>query len=177
MPTIITHAVVPLALAVAAGPKRIPASVAVAGAALAMVPDADVIGFGFGIDYADTWGHRGATHALAFALLVTAALALIWRQARSPLCFAFLFLAAASHGLLDSLTDGGLGIALLWPVDNARYFAPFTPIRVSPIGADFFSARGLETLVSELAWVWLPCLAVAFGGWFWRHRQIESRPR
>lgn len=172
MPTIITHAVVPIALAVAAGPKRIPASVAVAGAALAMVPDADVIGFGFGIEYADTWGHRGATHALAFALLLTAALAAVWRQARAPLAFAFLLLATASHGLLDSVTDGGLGIALLWPVDNTRYFAPLTPIRVSPIGADFFSARGLETLWSEFAWVWLPCAIFALSGWWLRQSPV-----
>ena len=176
MPTIITHAVVPIAIAVAAGPKRMPTPVAAAGAVLAMVPDADVIGFGLGTEYADTWGHRGATHALAFALLVTAALAVVWRQARAPLAFAFLFLATASHGLLDALTDGGLGIALFWPVDNARHFAPFTPIRVSPIGADFFSARGPETLVSELRWVWLPCAMVAAAGWLLRKRARPTRP-
>lgn len=170
MPTIIAHAMVPLALAVAAWPKRIPTPVALAGAALAMVPDADVIGFGFGIAYADTWGYRGATHALTFALLVTAALAAAWQRARAPLAFVFLFLAMASHGLLDALTDGGLGIALLWPVDDTRYFAPITPVRVSPIGAGFFSVRGLETLLSELLWVWLPCALLAVVGWQLRAR-------
>ena len=170
MPTILTHAVVPLAIAVAAGPARIPPRLAVAGAVLAMLPDADVIGFGFGVDYADTWGHRGATHAIALAVLVTGALAMVWREARKPLAFAFLAFAMASHGLLDSLTDGGLGIALWWPFDNARLFAPVTPIRVSPIGAGFSSTRGLETLWSEMRWVWLPCLALALTGLALRRR-------
>ena len=34
------------------------------------LPDADVIGFRFGISYADAFGHRGFSHSLAFALLM-----------------------------------------------------------------------------------------------------------
>ena len=66
--------------------------------------------------------------------------------------------------LLDTFTDGGLGAALWWPFDNARVFAPITPVRVSPIGAGFFSMRGLETLVSEIKWIWLPCAVLAATG-------------
>lgn len=165
-----THAIVPLALAAAAGRGRIFPRVALTGAALAVLPDADVIGFALGVDYADSWGHRGATHALASAILTTGALALVWQETRSPFAFIFLALAMASHGLLDALTDGGLGIALLWPVSDARIFAPFTPIRVSPIGADFFSSRGLETLVSELVWVWCPAILLAVAVRFIRRR-------
>lgn len=171
MPTIMTHAVVPLAIAVAAGRSRISPKLALAGAALAMLPDADVVGFALGIEYADTWGHRGATHALAFAVMATGGLALLWDEARSLGAFLFLAAAMASHGLLDALTGGGLGPALFWPVSDARIFAPVTPIRVSPIGADFFSARGVATLVSELNLIWLPCLALAATGWLMRHRK------
>ena len=53
MPTIITHAIVPLAVAGVVGPSRISPRLALAGAVLAMLPDADVIGFKFGIEYAD----------------------------------------------------------------------------------------------------------------------------
>lgn len=168
MPTIMTHAMVPLAIAVAAGRTRISPKLALAGAVLAMLPDADVVGFALGIDYADPWGHRGATHAISFALACAAAIALVWREARSIGAFAFLALAMASHGLLDAFTSGGLGPALLWPASDARMFAPVTPIRVSPIGADFFSARGLVTLVSEFVLVWLPCLGLAAAGWLLR---------
>ena len=36
--------------------------------ALSMLPDADVIGFQFGIRYSDPWGHRGATLRALVAL-------------------------------------------------------------------------------------------------------------
>jgi len=170
MPTIMTHAIVPLAIAAAAGRQRIGPRLALAGAALAMLPDADVAGFALGVDYADTWGHRGATHAIAFAVIVAGAVALLWREARSWGAFAFLAFAMASHGLLDALTSGGLGPALLWPASDARIFAPVTPIRVSPIGAGFFSARGVVTMLSELRLVWLPCCALAAAGWLFRRR-------
>lgn len=164
MPSIFTHAVVPLAIAVAAGRTRISPKLALAGVAFAMLPDADVVGFRLGIEYADTWGHRGATHALAFAAVCAGALGLVWKEARSWIGWAFLTVSMASHGLLDTLTDGGLGAALLWPVSEARLFAPVTPIRVSPIGAGFFSGRGVETLLSEFKWVWLPCVLLALAG-------------
>ena len=60
-----------------------------------------------------------------------------------------LLLVMASHGLLDTLTDGGLGVALLWPWSNHRFFAPWRPIPVAPIGATLFSARGLEVVLTE----------------------------
>jgi inner membrane protein len=55
----------------------------------------------------------------------------------------------ASHGLLDTLTDGGLGIALLWPFSNARYFATWRPIPVAPIGPRLFGARGILLMLHE----------------------------
>jgi flavin-binding protein dodecin len=74
----------------------------------------------------------------------------------------YLFLAMASHGLLDALTNGGLGIALFAPLENSRYFFPVTPIQVSPIGIRrFFRGGGLAVLASELPWVWLPSLLLA----------------
>ncbi|WP_299196260.1 metal-dependent hydrolase [uncultured Erythrobacter sp.] len=174
MPTIFTHAVVPLAIAVAAGRGRISAKLAIAGAVFAVLPDADVIGFRFGIEYPDEWGHRGASHSIAFAAVCAAALALVWKEARSLTAFAFLTLAMASHGLLDTLTNGGLGAALFWPFDNTRIFAPETPVLVSPIGRSFFSMRGLETLFSELRWIWLPCILLGLAGWGLR-RAIRPR--
>ncbi|MEP1420836.1 MAG: metal-dependent hydrolase [Erythrobacter sp.] len=165
MPTVFTHAVVPLALAVAVGRTRVSPRLAIVGAVLAVLPDADVAGFRFGIEYAHEWGHRGATHSIVFAAICAAALSAIWKEARSLVAFAFLTLSMASHGVLDTLTNGGLGAALLWPFDNTRIFAPETPILVSPIGRNFFSERGLDTLMSELWWIWLPCAVIALVGW------------
>ncbi len=76
----------------------------------------------------------------------------------------FVFICAASHPLLDAMTSGGLGVALAWPWSEQRFFAPWRPIRVSPFAPQFFSARGIAILLSELRWVWLP-LAGAVVAW------------
>lgn len=125
-------------------------------AALAMAPDLDVVAFKLHIPYGAAWGHRGAAHSLVLALLAGALVGLVARSRRTWLLAT---LAAVSHGLLDTLTDGGLGVALLWPLDLHRYFAPWRPIPVAPIGVGFLSARGLGCALFELAgfapaWVW-----------------------
>jgi inner membrane protein len=51
MPTIITHAAVPLCLGLGLGSKTIPPRLLLAGVALAMLPDADVLAFKFGVAY------------------------------------------------------------------------------------------------------------------------------
>jgi inner membrane protein len=138
--------------------------------ALSMLPDADVIGFALGTEYGDPWGHRGATHSLTVAMAIATLLGLA--APRLPLArfqptalknarqgprfhprFRIWAIAAAvlvSHGLLDTLTDGGLGCALLWPFDLTRYFAPWRPIPVAPIGLDFLSPSGLLVALTEL---------------------------
>src|SRR6478735_6553212 len=146
---------------------------------LSLLPDADVFGFRLGVHYEDTWGHRGATHSLAFALGVAlVALAACARSARSRLpekttvanraCGAERLVVAkaarlpalrtalitlvvvSSHSLLDTLTDGGLGCALLWPFSDERFFAPWTPLPVAPIGRAFLSSAGLRVALVEL---------------------------
>jgi inner membrane protein len=83
----------------------------------------------------------------------------------------YVAVAAASHGVLDAFTNGGLGIALLAPFDNTRYFAPWRPIEVSPIGIRaLFSREGLAVLLSEAAWVWLPALLLVLSSRLWRRR-------
>jgi inner membrane protein len=122
-------------------------------AALSFLPDADVIGFSLGVQYGDAWGHRGATHSLIFALIVGAIVALIamWMKRPALRTFTFATLIVASHGLLDTLTDGGRGVALLWPFDLTRYFAPWRPLPVSPIGLGYLSPYGMFVGITELA--------------------------
>lgn len=148
--------------------NHLPRRFAVLGAVVATVPDLDVVGFRLGVDYGDVLGHRGLSHSLAFAAMVAAGIAILWRslpaRARSP-AWLYLALAMASHGLFDALTDGGLGVALLAPFSNDRFFFPWQPIEVSPIGLSrIFSARGVEVLASELVWVGIPCFGVALLG-------------
>jgi inner membrane protein len=131
----------------------------------AVLPDADVIGFVFGVPYGSMFGHRGITHSLAFALaLGVAVVILFFRGAANRAALAcYFFLVTASHGALDALTNGGLGVAFFAPFSGARYFFPFRPVEVSPIGlSSFFSEWGLAVIRSELLWVWLP--AASFVG-------------
>lgn len=143
------------------------ATAALAFSALALVPDLDVIAFPLGIPYGAELGHRGAAHSLLVGVVVGVAAALVLaRELRAALVPTALAAVAAvtSHGLLDALTDGGLGIALCWPWSNERLFAPVQPIPVAPIGAAFLSARGLHVAAVELL-LFSPCALYAiFGG-------------
>src|SRR5687767_93854 len=120
--------------------------------AMSFLPDADVVGFGLGVRYEDEWGHRGATHSLLFSVAVGAAIGLAAPLFGRPRLRTGLIasLVLVSHALLDTLTNGGLGCALLWPFDRSRYFAPWTPIPVSPIGLNFLSPYGLLVAITEL---------------------------
>lgn len=168
MASAFSHAVAALSIGTCFCRPDIRKRVWVAGAVCSVLPDLDVIGFRLGIPYADFWGHRGFTHSLIFAAIlaasVTAALSWLGESGigQVPL-FAYLFLATASHGLLDAMTNGGLGVAFFSPFDNRRYFLPWRPIRVSPVGITrFFGPRGYAILQSELLWIWLP--AAVFAG-------------
>lgn len=180
MPTIFTHAASGLAIAQWSRAPVRPRGFWVWSAVCAMLPDGDVIAFAFGVPYGHVLGHRGLTHSLAFAVAVGVVTAWVWgRQgmARWPIFLHFV-LVTASHGLLDACTDGGLGIAFFAPFDATRYFFPWTPVHVSPIGGAFFTARDesgapywMRVLGSEVRWVWLPSAMVALAGWALRVRR------
>ena len=165
MASAFSHAFVALALGKAIPHRAMKRPLLLTGAICSIVPDFDVIGFAFGIQYGDLWGHRGMTHSLFFAGLLSAALvALGYRQESSSTKAGiglYLFLCTASHGILDALTDGGLGIAFFSPFAPTRYFFPFRPVAVSPIGiGNFFSTDALRILASEILWIWLPSLVI-----------------
>jgi inner membrane protein len=182
MASLFSHAVAALGIGACFHRPGTPKRVWAAGAACSVIPDLDVIGFRFGVHYGDFWGHRGFTHSLLFAALLASAIVFIgFRRGLPPLgrlpMGIYFFLATASHGLLDAMTDGGLGVAFFSPFDNHRYFLPWTPIHVSPIGLGrFFSHRGLDVLRTEFLWIWLPAAALVIVAWVLRHRRprVES---
>ena len=196
MASVFSHAVAALGIGAGFYRPAIPKRVWVIGAVCSVVPDIDVIGFRFGVRYADFWGHRGFTHSLLFAALLAGAAAIATPNSsfrtdvRNPSVsgvvpqpaisrlslWIYFFLAAASHGFLDAMTDGGLGVAFFSPFDNRRYFLPWTPIRVSPIGVTrFFTQRGLAILQTELLWIWFPSALLVAVAWLLRRRGSASR--
>jgi inner membrane protein len=162
MATVISHSIAALAVGKAFAPEGMPPRFWVLTATCAMLPDIDVIGFSFGIQYRDMLGHRGLTHSFSFAFVLSLIVVLVFFRS-APIgtswwwVLLYFFAVTASHAFLDSLTNGGLGVAFFAPFNNQRYFLPWRPIEVSPIGVGpFLTWRGLSVIVSEVKWIWLP---------------------
>jgi inner membrane protein len=159
MPTTLTHALVGVGLAQAFAARPMSPAFYGLSIALSLLPDLDVLAFRFGIPYGSRFGHRGFSHSLCCAAFVSLFLALCgaayfgvswWSLA------VFAFVVVVLHSLLDALTNGGMGIAFFSPFDDHRYFLPWRPVQVSPIGLGVFSRWGLRALLSEVVWIWLP---------------------
>jgi inner membrane protein len=174
------HAFAAATLGAAITPGRFLPRLLLVGIVCSLLPDTDVGGFALGIRYGDLLGHRGLTHSIAFAVVTAlGATALCFRGADwAPLrarIALYLFVATASHGVFDAMTNGGLGVAFFSPVDVTRYFLPFQPVEVSPIGvASFFTARSLRVLASEAVWIAIPWTVVV-GAVYAAVRAIDRR--
>jgi inner membrane protein len=179
MASVLSHPAVALGLFPFVRPFRLRGPALLLAVACTDAPDLDGIGYRLGIPYSSLLGHRGLTHSILAAAFV--AILLFRFAAGSPdrsqrLCAAtYLFVCTASHGLIDALTNGGLGVAFFAPFSNQRYFLPWRPILVSPLGLSrFFSIHGVAILKSEFLWVWLPCAALAMTGFLLTRQRAEA---
>jgi inner membrane protein len=183
LPTVITHSAVAVASAKVFGPEEVDKRFWLLSIFCSVIPDADVLAFSLGIPYGHFFGHRGFFHSPFFGLLLGVLLASFFFRTEKTfskrwwIYLIYFSLLSASHGILDAFTNGGLGIALLSPFDTTRYFFPWRPILVSPIGiAGFLSKWGLMSLKSELFWIWLPLIILLIGSSLVRYEQTrESR--
>ena len=117
---------------------------------------------------------RNTFTGLLTGMLVTA----IIQASSATIVLTVGLLAVSSHILLDAMTNGGLGVAAFWPFDQTRYFCDWRPIRVSPFGLKgLLSQRGLSVMLSELRWVWAPCLAVIAAALFFGKNPMRAIPR
>lgn len=129
---------------------------------LALLPDID-LALGAVARSMPLLDHRGATHSIAVAVGVGGAIALVIRVQGRQNAAAWGIVACAlvaSHGLLDSLGDSDLGVALLWPFSDVRLLAPWHPLP-NPSLPGMFSSSGLATLAIEFL-VLLPFWLYAF---------------
>ncbi len=168
MTTIFTHAIVGATLLRCLPEKHRTTRHYAIVMGLAILPDIDTIAFLLHIPYASLFGHRGLSHALLVALLTGACAAWLALKPQPslkhylPIAGVF-SLSMASHGVLDAMTNGGLGVAFFAPFDQTRYFFPWHAIKVSPIGTHFFSWRGMQVFLNECYWVCLPCFLIWMG--------------
>src|SRR5688572_33065066 len=119
MASAFTHAIAGLAIGTAFRPRHAPARFWAIGAIVGALPDLDGVGFWLGVPYESTFGHRGFTHSLVFAAIL-AGLGLFAFTDRAfatdrRKIWTYLFLATASHGVLDAMTTGGGGVAFFAP--------------------------------------------------------------
>ena len=165
MASVFSHPAAALALIPWFKPLRHSKSIFLLACALTIAPDLDVIGLRFGIPYGDLFGHRGLSHSFFFALAFCAVLVwLFFSRTKINKMVLWVYFSAAmiSHGLMDGLTNGGLGVAYFSPFSNQRYFLPYRPIQVSTLNIKhFFDGQGIAVLKSELLFIW-PTTIVLF---------------
>ncbi len=169
MPTALTHAFVAFGGGKACFRRPMPWRFWFLAMACSAGPDLDVGLHRLGIEYEDLWGHRGMTHSVFFAFVLSLVLVSLAFRRDAPVLtrswwalVAFFFAITASHGLLDAFTDGGLGIAFFAPVSETRYFMPWRPLLVSNFGVgNLFTEYGMRVLLVEIVWVWVPVGAVS----------------
>ncbi|HEX8751631.1 MAG TPA: metal-dependent hydrolase [Nitrospira sp.] len=172
----LTHAVVAVTIVAVHDLQPRAARTWLVAIACAIAPDLDALGYWLGVPYESFWGHRGFTHSMAFAVLLSWICA-NWISHSSAISrlrlWSVYLMAVLSHDVLDAMTDGGLGVALFSPLDQTRYFFPFRPIQVSSLSlSDVVGPHGLSVLANECLWVWIPCGVIVTVFWLWRGRRI-----
>jgi inner membrane protein len=166
MATLFTHAALPW-LALRASKTPVDRKLLAGALLCATVADLDLIGAAFDVRPGDLFGHRGLTHSLVWAgmLAVLGAFALggRWRHT-----FLVLFAAGASHGLIDTFTQGE-HVALFSPLSLQRFALAWRPVPTSPLGVpEFLSGWGVLVVLNELMLVVAP-VALLLRGWsLWR---------
>ncbi len=184
MPSIFTHFVVGFAAGAAwnTRAKPRPKGLWALSVICAGIPDLDLLGNHLGVPYGGLLGHRGFTHSLCFAALLSALVVFAFYRKEKIfsrfwwILFAWFFAVTATHGILDAFVVDALGPPLFAPFLKWRFHSPWSPIIVSPITIrDLFSPWGLSVFRNEIPWIWLP-LWTGVGLWK-AHCAMRSRAR
>lgn len=164
MPMTTTHALLPVAAAVALARRPIPWTLVMAAAVAAAAPDLDgVFRYIWHVPKSSIYSHRGAAHSLFVALVAGFAAALFHKRlgVRPLTAGVVISTAMASHGLLDMMTDAGRPVAYLWPLSSVRLFADWRPIHSSPVHMAHLVSEGFTRLLSDLRQLIIPMFAAA----------------
>jgi inner membrane protein len=164
MPLSTTHALVPVAAAIAVSRPLAHWRLVAFAAVAAMAPDLDALANPmFGLQADSIYSHRGFTHSLFIAMGAGILAAIIHRRLRvRPLTAAAVVGGAmASHGLLDMVSDTGLPVAILWPLSATRLYADWRPIHGGELELSHWATQLPPRLEAEFWQLVLPMLAAA----------------
>jgi inner membrane protein len=139
---------------------------------LAILPDSDFILSALA-PRVELLEHRGATHSLAVALTVGLVIAFAMSLSGNGDALRWGIIAGAvvaSHGLIDTLGQTDLGVALFWPFSDVRVLAPWhvlpNPALYRPLVTNFFGELVIEAVVFIPAWLYA----------FWPRRRRAEVP-
>jgi inner membrane protein len=164
MPMTTTHALLPLAVAIAVAKRPVPWRLVLVAAFAAAAPDIDgLFKRLLAVPPGSIYSHRGATHSLPVALAAGLLAAACHKYLRVSALAAGVLIAAAmaSHGLLDMMTDSGQPVAYLWPVSSSRFFADWRPIHSTLVQKAHLFSDVVVRLQVELRQLIIPMLALA----------------
>lgn len=182
MPTFISHAAVSLPVSLGFTKKKYRKEIILLSVLVSMLPDFDGIGYYFGIPYEHFLGHRGFSHSIVFSAIIAILFTYFCVKQKyiEPKQYKFIFInffvIGVSHGILDAMTNGGLGIALFSPFNNARFFLPWQPIIVSAILPQyFFQMNGILVFKREILYLILPSIILSLIIYFIKSKQFELK--
>lgn len=164
MPMTTTHALVPLAGAVAFAKRPIPWRLVIAAMIASSLPDSDGFWSHFlHVPPASIFAHRGAAHSLFAALCCGLVASVFHKWLRVPALTAGVIIGAsmASHGILDMMTDMGKPVAYLWPLSSVRLFADWRPIHSGQVHWAHLFIQAFVRLRSELFQLIIPMFVIA----------------
>lgn len=177
MPSLLGHAAAGLAITAAFHGDKLPRRTWALAACCAMAPDLDWFVSLLNMHRGHVLNHRGAAHSLFAALVIAAAAYYLClrKDQRRGAVWLCLTIAALSHGLLDALTAGGVGVALFMPFSETRWACVWQPGKVAPLplGREH-TWSFLYSLWTEALWIGLPALVLT--AWSRLARQARLAP-
>lgn len=180
MPVVVTHSILGLIAAKTITSRKVSFKFLLLSMVCPALPDIDVLAMQYGVPYEHLFGHRGFTHSLLFALVLSLAVVLLFfakpslKPRRRWFLVGYFFVLTASHGLFDMLTQAPRGVALLSPFSNARFQSPWRPIQASPIMV-FFNELKFQAIADDFVWLVFPALLILLVVWVFRHVSLKHK--
>ena len=175
MPTPITHIIASIPMNSTVMRKTNTKKILFWSFVIAVIPDLDLIG---NVPINNIFGHRGFTHSLIFALLLTLlASVMFWREFKNDKSRFYLIslnflLVAMMHPFLDAGTDRNYGVAFFSPWSNHRYSLPWAPINDKALGLwNYYVLGWWEIFKVEAVIIFV---AIAYT-WLWHKYVLKTK--